>query len=201
MGAEHRDIAWSGRFRGFNATTPARQLAGLRIAGNPLTLTWDVYRYTVVIQSFEPDYLQQHEIPYSINCVVQADQVSPVTAFQPGLDEILNADLARLTGFPLTISGVTDSITALQSVAATVGQVRTASKGGIQSLVGAVSAAQTSTTAAISTVEGTLGVSNPSSATAMAAQLSGQAAAFNQLDQLYQASSVLGRMGKNLAGQ
>lgn len=200
MGRDDRDIGWSGRFRGYAAESRSRTLDDLRIAGKPLVLTWAGFRYTVLIQSYEADYQAPFEIPYSINCLVQSDDVSPIVALPQGLDSIINGDLASLTGLPITLAGVTDSITALQSVAATVGNVRTASKGGLLSLVGAVSAAQSTTGSAIGTIEGSLGVPAPANATAIAAQLSGQAAAFGQIDQLYQASSVLGRLGKNLAG-
>ena len=50
----------------------------------------------------------------------------------------------------------------------------------------------------ISQVNDTLGVAVPGNPAGIAASLSGQAEAFGQLNQLYQASSLLGRMGKNL---
>src|SRR4051794_6890856 len=77
MGADHRDITWSGRFRGGIAESRAAILDGYRIAGTPLTLTWSSYRYQVVIKSFDPNYLAPFEIPYSITCVVVTDETAP----------------------------------------------------------------------------------------------------------------------------
>ena len=200
MGADHKDISWTGRFRGGSAQARSRQLDGYRIAGEPLTLTWGGYRYRVIVRSFEAQFQQPFEIPYSITCLVVADESAPIAAPLPGLDELIGADLGKLLGLdgPLSIADVAEGVNAVQSVVASVGSLRAASKDSLGSLAGALVGAQAATQGAIAQISGTLGFAAPADPTAIAAQLSGQANAFGQLNELYQASSTLGRMTKNL---
>ena len=199
MGADHKDITWSGRFRGFNAETRAKQLDAYRISGQEYTLTWSSFRYTVVVRSFEPDYQQPFEIPYAITCLVELDQTAPPPATAPGLDDIINGQIGSLLGFPLTIQGITDGITAIQTTKAAIGNLKTASQSGILSLAGAVVSTQTVATSSFNTINAALGNTLSANPLDMAANLSGQAQAMGQLNQLYQVSTTLGSMKKALA--
>ena len=93
MGRDDRDIPWSGRFRGSSAESRARILDNYRIGGQPLLLQWSTYRYQVIVQSFKADYQQPFEIPYSISCVVVADESTPILTGIPGIDELIGSDL------------------------------------------------------------------------------------------------------------
>lgn len=48
IGAAESELSFSGAFSGPTATFRARQLDSLRVAGAELSLTWDVFCYTVV---------------------------------------------------------------------------------------------------------------------------------------------------------
>lgn len=80
LGPDDAPIQWSGQFRGFTASLRARQLDLMRSAGRPLVLTWGVFVYRVVIESFEADYQAPFEIPYRISCVVLSDIIAEKTA-------------------------------------------------------------------------------------------------------------------------
>src|SRR5580693_6397876 len=98
MGADHRDIAWSGRFRSGNAESRARILDGYRIGGQQFLLQWSTYRYLVIVRSFEANYQQPFEIPYSISCTVVADESNPVLTGIPAIDEMIGSDLGNALG-------------------------------------------------------------------------------------------------------
>ena len=76
LGPDNRDIRFAGTFSGTDATLRARTLDGLRTAGVPLPLTWDVFFYTVVIRQFEADYQNGWWIPYRLVCTVLRDEAS-----------------------------------------------------------------------------------------------------------------------------
>ncbi len=205
MGADHRDIGWSGRFRGNGAESRARQLDGYRIAGQPLTLTWSTYRYQVIVKSFEATYQQPFEIPYSLSCVVVSDESSPILAGIPGLDELIGSDLANaLTlGGAINVSSVTGALSTVQSAIGAVNTLKNAPAGSITNIAATIGLAQQASLGVVTQAEGALaaaGAFTPgTSPTALASSLSAQATGFGQIAQVYQLSSTLTRMGKNLA--
>lgn len=200
MGADHKDITWSGRFRAFSAESRAKQLDAYRIGGKPLLLTWGGFRYTVVVRSFDPNYQQPFEIPYSITVTVLEDQSAPAPSFAPGLDEVIGSQLSDLLGLsqPLTLQGVTDGVASVQTAINAVGSLKNASKGGIIGIASAIGAAQVATSGAFNSINATVGGTTSGMPLDIAANLSGQAAAMGQLNQLYQVSTTLGSMGKAL---
>ena len=71
MGPEDAPIRWSGVFSGQQAAERVRTLEGLRRSGQRQTLTWDAWRYTVVVQDFEANITSSSWIPYRLQlCVV-----------------------------------------------------------------------------------------------------------------------------------
>lgn len=71
MGPDEASIRWSGTFSGPAAAERVRTLERLRRVGAPLELSWDGWRYTVIIQEFTADVANPWWIPYRIQlCVV-----------------------------------------------------------------------------------------------------------------------------------
>ena len=62
MGRDDMDIGWSGILEGPLATPRALQIDQLRIQGLPITLTWDVLSWTVVVSDFVADYVHRNWI-------------------------------------------------------------------------------------------------------------------------------------------
>ncbi len=205
MGADHRDISWTGRFRSGNAESRARILDGYRIGGQQLLLQWSTYRYQVVVKSFEAQYQQPFEIPYSITCVVAADESAPVLTGIPALDELIGSDLGRALGISdsLGVAAIGSAMTTASQAISTVNTLRNAPASTITQIVGTLSAAQqavgASVTAASATVTGAAPIAAGGSPSSMATSLSSQASAFGQLGQLYNLGTTLTRMSKNLA--
>jgi hypothetical protein len=205
MGADHRDIAWSGRFRSGNAESRARILDGYRIGGQQFLLQWSTYRYQVIIKSFEAQYQQPFEIPYSISCVVVTDESAPVLTGIPALDELIGSDLGNALGLSnsLGVASIGTAMTTVQQAISTVSTLKNAPASSITQIIGTLGAAQQAVgatiTASSATISAEMSVAAGGNPSAMAASLTGQSSNFGQLSQLYQLSSTLTRMTKNLA--
>ncbi|QEH36499.1 hypothetical protein OJF2_50830 [Aquisphaera giovannonii] len=204
MGADHRDIAWSGRFRGGNAEARARLLDGYRIGGQQYLLRWSTYRYQVIVQSFEANFQQPFEIPYSIRCTVVSDESAPVLTGIPAIDELIGSDLAAALGLSdsLGVAQVAGAIATVQQAVNSVNSIKDAPTSSATQISSSIAAAQqlvgatiTSTAGAVSAAPSIAAGGNPSS---MAGSLAAQANGMGQLAQLYNLSSTLTRMGKNM---
>lgn len=208
MGRDDAPLEWSGLFQGENALARARYLDGLRVAGKALVLTWDEFRFEVMVASFRPDYERFYQIPYRISCMVIRDMSNPVTSIaDAGIDDMIADDMNAAKGLgdligdgPLSdllntldsaISAVSSFATAVQSTINSVLQPLAAVQARVQLLVGTVG----NTVANVSTLGGIL-PNNPIAQ--QAAKLTSQVTAMTQLPQLYNLQSALGRMGGNL---
>jgi hypothetical protein len=80
LGPLPTDIAWTGIFSGPDATLRARMLDTLRAQGTALTLTWDVFFYSVIIRTFEASYRNTAWVPYRIEVAVVQDNAQVLTA-------------------------------------------------------------------------------------------------------------------------
>lgn len=76
LGRDDAEIRFSGIFSGKDATLRVRTLDQLRAAGAPLSITWDVFSYTVVITAFEAEYRSAWWIPFRITCTVLRDEAA-----------------------------------------------------------------------------------------------------------------------------
>ena len=103
MGSDDSDRRWSGRFRGYAAESRAKRLDFLRNQGKPLLLTWSTFRYRVLIESYDPDFRQPFEIPYSISCVVLADESSPLLAAIGAVNTLKNASSGSIANIGATV--------------------------------------------------------------------------------------------------
>ncbi len=205
MGADHRDITWSGRFRSGNAEARARLLDSYRIGGKQFLLQWSTYRYQVIVKSFEAQYQQPFEIPYSVTCTVVADQSAPVLTGIPGIDAIIGSDLGSALGLSnsLGVATIATAIATTQQALSTVTTIKNAPASSLMQVAGSLAAAGQIVGATITATTGTLSAATPVATggdpAAMASSLTTQASGLGQLSQLYQLSSTLTRMTKNLA--
>jgi hypothetical protein len=204
MGADHRDISWSGRFRSTNAESRARILDGYRIGGQQFLLQWSTYRYQVIVHSFEAMYQQPFEIPYSISCTVVTDESAPVLTGIPALDELIGSDLGNALGLSnsLGVAAIGTAMTSAQQAISTVSTLKNAPASSISQILGTLGGAQQAVGATITANTATISAATPVTAggnpSAMASSLTSQASAFGQLNQLYQLSTTVTRMTKNL---
>jgi hypothetical protein len=208
MGPDDAPLEWRGWFRGENALARALYLDTLRKLGKPLTLTWSELRYTVVIQSFLPDFRRPYEIPYRISCEVVEDLTSPVNVIAPSsIDDVMADDMGTanslggligdgtlsslLGGLDAAIQGVSSFANASSSVINSVLAPIAAVQGRVSTLIA-------STGNSIQNV-GTLGGVLPgTSAGISSSALATQVISFNTLPNLYSLQNVVGRMGANL---
>lgn len=79
MGPDDAAIKWSGVFSGANAAARVRTLERLRRSGSRLQLSWDAWRFEVIIQVFEADYENANWIPYKIELCVMPSAPNLVT--------------------------------------------------------------------------------------------------------------------------
>ena len=204
MGADNSDIPWSGRFRGARAESRARVLEGYRKSGRVLLLRWSTYRYKVVVQSFHCDYQQPFEIPYTISCLVVADESAPALFGVPGLDELIGSDLGHALGLSqsLGVAQIASAVTTAQQAVTAAGTLRSAPTSTLAGISGTLSAAQQAVGASITATAATASAATPVSTggdpASMASGLTAQASAFGQLNQLYQLAGSLTRMNRNV---
>ena len=187
MGRDDADITLSGTFSGPDCTLRARMLDELRVGGNALPLTWDIFFYTVVIRDFQADYRNSYWIPYRLVCSVLRDEAAALVETALSLAGSVAADLAAAAGQAL--SGIDFSAAQVAIAAPGSATVGTAS---YSQAFNALSAAQSSSNArlpitgsaldAASAILGTttnplVGVTALGSATSAAGQLAGVAVA------------------------
>lgn len=93
MGPDEAPIEWSGVFSGPSAAERVRALERLRRSADTLELSWDGWRYSVVIEQFTAEVTSPWWIPYEIRlCVVpeqglgsDTDPISEPTQLDLGL--------------------------------------------------------------------------------------------------------------------
>ena len=78
MGDEDAPVAWSGVFSGPDAAGRVRVLERLRRAGEVLELSWEGWRYSVILESFDAETANPAWVPYRLRaCVVRHEEVAP----------------------------------------------------------------------------------------------------------------------------
>lgn len=85
-------VRWSGRFRGADAASRARQIEELAGSGRVVSLTWGGFFYNVVVDSFDANYQRFYEIPYWVSCTVDTGGNSG--AAPSTLTSVIAADVA-----------------------------------------------------------------------------------------------------------
>jgi hypothetical protein len=207
MGRDDAPIKWSGRFRGSAAETRARLADFLRVQGKPIELAWSSFRYNVMVEEFQADYEQPFEIPYSITCLVVADETSPLLTTLLGLDAAIGTDLNNVIqiGAALNIPGISTAISGVQTATANVQTFEGATSQTVTGVQGAIKTALTAVNGSIATnntnvaaTGSVAGVVAGGSPTSLANTLTSQSNSFTALGQLYQLQPALQRMFVNV---
>ena len=197
LGRDDANLTFVGIFTGSDATLRARAVDELRSLGLPLPLTWDVFFYSVIIDSFQADYLNSHWIPYRISCTVIRDEASALIETALSLAASTLADVSSAIA-SAAVAGVdlTDTQSAITASGATTSG--TASFAAAQSsLTGAQSSLTASLTASEQSLTGT-DLINASNANDGITRLSQATVSAGELSQIAQARSYLGRAALNL---
>jgi hypothetical protein len=118
LGRQDAAIAFQGFFSGADATERARLVDELRAAGGVLSLSWDVFIYSVIIRSFSADFRCNWWIPYRVECLVLRDDAAALVEAVIDLGTSVLDDLGSAAGFSLPPSV---SLTAAQTSAAVPG--------------------------------------------------------------------------------
>lgn len=195
MGRDDQPLSWSGYLQGSNATLRARQIDELRLAGNPISLTWGDFNYTVVIQSFECDFTKPHWQPYRLSCVILRDEAQGDPNGPLSLVDQVKSDIGNALGINVdaVASGVSQALGTAQQAASVIGRAT----------------GNTALSAAVSQAQGLLqtGVSSANSALSAASRisvgvgsLSGLASAAGAAAQGTAALGIVGRLANNVRG-
>ena len=198
IGPDEFEISFSGVFSGADATLRSRILNSLRVVGGELSLTWDVFCYTVVISHFDANYENPVWIPYRISCTVVRDEAVATASFVISLGNSILSDLdvaaSQCVGFGPDFTGIQSSltnpgVTTLGSAAyvAALSRVNL-----IQSIID---------TQIVSTEAALQGIisSRPSPAGSLATDLVTSTTAAQHLAGLTSANAYLGRVARNLS--
>jgi hypothetical protein len=94
LGPDDGDIEFRGTFSGPQAEARMRAINNLRLTGEVVWLTWESFRYPVVIKSFMADYHSPWWISYQIGCLV-AHQDGAASPQSLALSALVSADLAE----------------------------------------------------------------------------------------------------------
>ncbi|WP_146101696.1 hypothetical protein [Rhodopila globiformis] len=70
LGPDDGDIYFSGTFSGPYAEARMRAMDSLRLTGEVVWLTWDSFRYQVIVRTFVANFHNPWWIPYQVGCVV-----------------------------------------------------------------------------------------------------------------------------------
>lgn len=209
MGRDDEPKTWSGTFLGPDASTRARQLDAIRIAGKPVSLTWDEFSFTVLVVAFRGEFKQSFYVPYSVTVEVIFDNAAPVTASATTtVDDQVGADMTTATGLSSDVADPTLSgyMTTLQTQVSAVPSFLSVTQDTINGVIATVNQAKARVTTLIGSAESVLnglpgfaGVVAGAPAAQSAAGLLSAIQSFGQCTSLYGLQNILGRIGKNLA--
>jgi hypothetical protein len=197
LGRDDSSVRFSGIFTGPDATLRARLIDDLRATGAVLTLSWDVFFYTVIVSQFKADYTSTGWIPYSVVATVVRDEAGALLQSVGNLGQSLLADAASALG--LASSGGID-LSAMQSALSDpTASVR--GTGAFSMAQSAVADAQTSLATGSGQAASDLPMTtltSPGSAQSGISALMSAVVAAGQASQLSAASGYVGRISSNL---
>jgi hypothetical protein len=111
LGPDDADIQFRGIFSGPQAEARMRAINNLRLTGEVVWLTWESFRYPVVVKSFLADYHSPWWISYQIGCLV-ARQDGAAVPQDLALSALVTADLAQAVA---AVSGTSIQLGSLQT--------------------------------------------------------------------------------------
>ena len=116
LGDVPADITWSGVFSGAAAAARASTLETMRVEAAALTLSWDVFLFSVVIKQFEARYHNSAWVPYRLTVSVLGDAALSIEDTVAGLVSDVLGDGAAAAGYAtpggIDLSGVTAALAA-----------------------------------------------------------------------------------------
>ncbi len=114
MGRDDHAISWSGMFLSPDAATRALLVDEMRVAGQPVTLSWGAHVYSVVISDFTSTDMAPGRVDYRVSCELLYDLSATLSDQPPTLLGQVLDDLSSATGIglPAALSGAS---TALQT--------------------------------------------------------------------------------------
>ena len=198
IGADESEISFAGVFSGADATFRARMLNSLRVTGGTLSLTWDVFFYTIVLSRFDANYENPVWIPYRISCTVVRDEATTVPPVVISLSNSILADMGVAANQCMALGlDFTNVQSAVASPNATnLGSAAyVAAKSSISLTQSAINIQVASTEVAIQTII----ASNLDSAESLIVELVASTIAAQQLADLTSASAYVGRAARNLS--
>jgi hypothetical protein len=74
MGRDDYNLVWSGILTGVEASSRARQLDAIRVAGNIIPVSWNAFYYSAIIASLKLTYDNSWWIRYELTCKVVSDE-------------------------------------------------------------------------------------------------------------------------------
>nr|WP_294559971.1 hypothetical protein [uncultured Rhodopila sp.] len=94
LGPDDGDIQFRGIFSGPQAEARMRAIDNFRLTGEVVWLTWDSFRYQVIVKSFIADYYSPWWISYQIVCMI-AHQDGAADLQTLALSALVSADFAE----------------------------------------------------------------------------------------------------------
>lgn len=212
LGTFENAIGWRGVLFGQAQSTRARLLDRLRQSGQPISLVWGDYSYTVIVTQFRCDTKIIGPMPYSIGCLVVANDTAPQGTTLLSLADQVATDL--VDGNPVgalsaVSQGVAVPIGAAQAATAAPGamsagtQVYSTAVSAVNSAAAAINSAQATADkfvqSAAAPIANALGVS-PSGITvgSLASGITAIAQATGDSANLTRAAGYFGRVLTNL---
>ncbi|PLR26286.1 hypothetical protein PZBJ_05710 [Pantoea endophytica] len=139
LGTEYEPLAWSGVITGLQASERVSALERIRDQGRPIVLTFDDYRFTVIVTRFAPVYEYMWRRPYSIEMVVISNDGYPdkVDALTGALRGLIDSDLGRALGLSsmINIDAVTRAVKDLHKAVKQITDFAHATVAQIQSVI------------------------------------------------------------------
>lgn len=138
MGKQDMDISWEGLMLGPDALDRALQLDSMRVAGEPINLSWFSLNYLVLIKHFKAETERYYQVSYSITLEIAQDlsSVGGVLSIL-GIDDSILGDFVTASGIATTINNPTLSslMTSLGSAINAVPTFSNASQATINSVL------------------------------------------------------------------
>lgn len=192
LGRDDSNISFRGIFSGSDATMRARLLDVLRVAGEPLPLTWDVFFYTVILSDFQASYERNAWIPYRITCAVLRDEAS---SFIPVAASLANIILSDINAAAASASGTSlNFVNLLASL--TVAGATTQDTSAYGSAVSELITLQSSVNAEVVAEETNIQISTTSPSTSTQAALQSLSVATQSTQQLAGLTAARGYLGR-----
>ena len=118
MGPDDGVISWRGVLSGNDASSRARQLDAIRVAGTAVALAWDVFTATVIVSSLRLAFSNSWWVPYRIDCTVVVGTQLPAP---PALVTDIVSDVLSDLGLAGLAPGVSAALALVGAPGATIG--------------------------------------------------------------------------------